>query len=55
MLLNKINKRKRIASGKRAVIHDISMEDNYVADEEGPSEHSFELTDGKNDEFVYIY
>jgi hypothetical protein len=32
------------------------MEDHYVdIDTEGVGEHAFDLTDRKNDEFVYLY
>lgn len=57
IVLNKLQSRKRVANGKKAVIHDVSMEDKYVSIEaEGVSgEHAFDLTDRKNDEFVYIY
>jgi MFS family permease len=56
IFLNKLQARKRVANGKSAVIHDVSMEDHYVGiDTEGVGEHAFDLTDGKNDEFVYIY
>lgn len=56
MLLNKLHAKKRVANGKMAVIHDVSMEDHYVGiDTEGVGEHAFDLTDRKNDEFVYIY
>jgi hypothetical protein len=56
MFLNKLQSRKRVANGKAAVIHDVSMEDHYVdIDTEGVGEHAFDLTDRKNDEFVYLY
>jgi predicted MFS family arabinose efflux permease len=56
MFLNKLQSKKRVANGKAAVIHDVSMEDHYVGiDTEGVGEHAFDLTDRKNDEFVYIY
>jgi hypothetical protein len=56
IFLNRLQARKRVANGKSAVIHDVSMEDHYVdIDTEGVGEHAFDLTDGKNDEFVYIY
>jgi len=56
IVLNKMQSRKRVANGKRAVIHDVSMEDKYTGIEEGVTgEHAFDLTDRKNDEFVYIY
>lgn len=62
-VLNKLNKRRRIKAGKKADIKDHSMDHRYVAaDVENDAEHHFvgvdpdsDLTDGKNDEFVYIY
>jgi MFS family permease len=54
-VLNKWQRSRRIANGKMAVIHDVSMEDNYVSGEEGLGSHAFDLTDRQNDEFVYIY
>jgi predicted MFS family arabinose efflux permease len=62
--LNKLQQRKRIANGKLAVIHDHSMEDRYVAFEDGNQEEEgarlgeaafLDLTDRSNDEFTYIY
>lgn len=62
--LNKRQERKRIANGKPAKIHDLSMEHHYVNDahdEEGAGgaqlgANAFkDLTDSKNDEFVYVY
>jgi hypothetical protein len=58
MLLNKLKSRDRVAHGKKAVIHDASMDDHYTTAEpaEGATgEHAFDLTDRKNDEFVYLY
>jgi len=57
VFLNKMQVRKRVSNGKQAVIHDASMEDHYVAVDStaGVGEHAFDLTDRKNDEFVYIY
>lgn len=60
MFLNKLQERKRVKNGKAARIRDISMEDHYVGiGEEGAGTevgaHAFDLTDRKNDEFVYIY
>lgn len=56
-LLNKAQARKRVRNGKMSTIHDSSMEDTYVDDfaQQGLGEHAFDLTDRKNDEFVYIY
>jgi predicted MFS family arabinose efflux permease len=62
--LNKAQQKRRVANGKKAVIHDHSMEDRYVAFEEGNEEAAgarlgaaafLDLTDRKNDEFTYIY
>jgi hypothetical protein len=56
IVLNKMQSKKRVANGKAAVIHDVSMENHYVEiDTEGVGQHAFDLTDCKNDEFVYIY
>ncbi|KAK0105208.1 hypothetical protein ONS95_004397 [Cadophora gregata] len=57
MFLNKMQAKKRVSNGKQAVIHDASMEDHYVPVDTtaGVGEHAFDLTDRKNDEFVYIY
>lgn len=56
--LNKMQERKREANGKPRKIKDSSMEHRYVnTDQEGHlGENAFkDLTDGKNDEFVYVY
>lgn len=56
IVLNRMQAKKRVANGKAAVIHDVSMEDHYVQiDTEGVGEHAFDLTDRQNDEFVYLY
>ena len=56
LFLNKLQSRKRVKNGKKAVIHDASMDTEYVqAEAEDIGEHAFDLTDRKNDEFVYIY
>jgi len=64
VVLNKMQRRKRVVNGKQAVLKDRSMEDHYVGYEEenetgdGPrlGEGAFlDLTDRKNDEFVYVY
>lgn len=64
VVLNKLQAKKRVANGKRAVIHDHSMEDTYHAMQEDNEtgdgsklgENAFmDLTDRKNDEFTYIY
>lgn len=59
--LNKIQERKRVQNGKPAKLRDLSMEHRYTAGsrEEGDAqlgENAFkDLTDSKNDEFVYVY
>jgi hypothetical protein len=58
ILLNKLQERNRVRNGKPAKMFDASMEERYVsveAEGEGVGEHAFDLTDRKNDEFVYIY
>jgi hypothetical protein len=56
MFLNRLQRRKRVTNGKLAVMRDVSMEDEYVGiDGERVGVHAFDLTDGRNDEFVYIY
>jgi MFS family permease len=55
MVLNKWHSRRRVQNGKNAEIVDTSMADRYVNREEGLGSHAFDLTDRKNDEFVYIY
>ncbi|KAG9237942.1 putative MFS transporter [Amylocarpus encephaloides] len=58
VLLNKRQERRRVANGMDAVIRDLSMESEYTSNGElgnGIGEHAFDVTDGKNDEFVYIY
>lgn len=54
--LNKSQRKKRIANGKPADVNDTSMSHTYQADEDGRGEDAFlDLTDRKNDEFVYVY
>ncbi|KAE9961404.1 hypothetical protein BLS_002173 [Venturia inaequalis] len=57
--LNKMQQERRVANGKPAVIHDNSMDNMYLAVEEGGErlgESAFlDLTDRQNDEFTYIY
>jgi predicted MFS family arabinose efflux permease len=62
--LNKLQQKRRVANGKLAIIHDHSMEDRYVAFEEGNEDEEgaklgeaafLDLTDRRNDEFTYIY
>jgi hypothetical protein len=51
--LNRRKERTRVLHGKPRKLRDVSMKDSYAEFEGG--EHSFDLTDEKNDEFVYIY
>jgi predicted MFS family arabinose efflux permease len=67
LVLNRLQTRRRLENGKRAVIHDRSKDERY--EESGESGESGEvegkprlgdnafldLTDGQNDEFIYIY
>jgi MFS family permease len=59
--LNKMQSRRRVKNGKSAKIKDHSMEDKYVPMDETDNgqrlgDNAFlDLTDGKNDEFTYIY
>lgn len=67
VLLNQVQKKRRIADGKEAAIVDRSMEERYIhTDEsnghggaggrENPQDHALlDLTDRENNEFVYIY
>lgn len=64
VFLNKFQARKRVANGKKAVFHDRSMDDKYAGSDaesvmEGErrlGDNAFlDLTDRKNDEFVYVY
>ncbi|WEW57316.1 hypothetical protein PRK78_002781 [Emydomyces testavorans] len=67
ILLNKLHQRSRVAAGKQAIIKDRSMYNRYVdevGDNEGPEanygrrlgDNAFlDLTDRRNNEFVYIY
>ena len=64
VFLNKLQSRKRVINGKRAVFHDRSMDDKYVESDEDRQAESeprlgdnafLDLTDRKNDEFMYIY
>lgn len=64
VFLNKLQQRKRTTNGKRAIFKDHSMQEKYVPMEEGNvategpriGDNAFlDLTDRKNDEFVYIY
>lgn len=73
IFLNQMQKKKRVKNGKKAEVHDYSMDDHYhdvdddasqQQEEQGDGnvhghrlgENAFrDLTDRKNDEFVYIY
>jgi predicted MFS family arabinose efflux permease len=59
VFLNKLNKRSRVAEGKPADIKDYSMDQKYVAQaegDEGLGQKAFlDLTDRKNNEFIYVY
>lgn len=60
-VLNKLNRKRRVRAGKEADIRDRSMDRRFAtADTENGNEHlqsdkDLDLTDGKNDEFIYIY
>ncbi|TDZ37336.1 putative transporter [Colletotrichum spinosum] len=61
-VLNRVHERRRAAGGKPRKIRDLSMERHYVgARQDGEAgaplgENAFlDLTDSKNDEFVYVY
>lgn len=57
--MNKSQERKRVANGKPAKLTDRSMMDHYEAQDDMDSGNGdaalYDLTDRKNDEFVYIY
>jgi hypothetical protein len=64
MVLNRMQEKKRIRSGKKAVLHDASMDDQFVSQdgdaetEDGPQQSMaalLDLTDRKNLDFIYIY
>jgi MFS family permease len=61
VFLNKLQERKRIKNGKPAKIRDLSMEHRYVAnaaegEDDQLGQNAFmDITDSKNDEFVYVY
>lgn len=59
VFLNKLKAKERVKNGKMAIIHDASMDEEYVdirSEGDGVGgEHAFDLTDRLNDEFVYIY
>lgn len=55
--LNRRQVKRRVANGKVGVVRDLSMENEFGGSlvEDFGSENVLDLTDGKNDEFVYIY
>ncbi|RGP74783.1 hypothetical protein FSPOR_1362 [Fusarium sporotrichioides] len=61
VFLNKLQERKRVKNGKPAKIRDLSMEHRYVAnaaegEDDQLGQNAFmDITDSKNDEFVYVY
>ena len=64
VFLNKLQARKRVVNGKKAMFHDRLMDDKYAeSDEDWQAEGEprlgdnafLDLTDRKNDEFIYIY
>ncbi|ELR09202.1 hypothetical protein GMDG_03779 [Pseudogymnoascus destructans 20631-21] len=60
MWLNKKQEKRRIANGKSGVIVDRSMTTNVNIDSKtqevsGDREEVLDLTDKRNDEFVYVY
>lgn len=56
MFLNKLQKRSRVKDGKPANMKDSSMEHKYVAQESRFGQQAFlDLTDRKNNEFIYVY
>lgn len=54
-VLNKMQRKKRVANGKPADIKDTSMNHTYVAEEDLGQDAFLDLTDRKNDEFIYVY
>lgn len=64
MFLNKLQERRRVANGKPAKIKDLSMAKHYQQSDSDveANEHShlgekalLDLSDRKNEEFVYLY
>lgn len=71
MFLNRLQERKRVKNGKPQKLKDMSMYDHFEEDEEEQPVHRegeapppytrigdqalLDLTDRKNDEFIYIY
>jgi hypothetical protein len=64
MVLNRMQEKKRVQSGKKAVLHDRSMDEQFVSyDDDNETEDSqqqsmaaaLDLTDRKNPDFIYIY
>ncbi|KAF3025951.1 hypothetical protein E8E14_014968 [Neopestalotiopsis sp. 37M] len=60
-VLNKLNRKSRVRAGKDADIYDRSMDRRFqntsdeVLNDQSPGNADLDLTDGKNDEFIYIY
>lgn len=62
VFLNRLQERRRVQNGKPAKIHDLSMEHRYVSNNQDGEEDIqlgenalMDLTDWKNDEFVFVY
>lgn len=61
LVLNKLNRKRRIRAGKQGDLKDRSMDRQFVNTGPGIDERYVstdrdpDLTDGKNDEFIYIY
>ena len=64
LFLNKLQQRKRVANGKPAKIKDLSMEKHYHQSDADVEQNEqahlgekalLDMSDGKNDEFVYLY
>lgn len=53
--LNKLQRKKRVKNGKPADLKDYSMSRKYEAREAGEDNSLLDLTDRKNDEFIYVY
>ncbi|KAI5479134.1 putative permease of the major facilitator superfamily [Pseudohyphozyma bogoriensis] len=57
LFLNKRQEKRRVANGKPAKIHDLSMDAHFdnSGDDQALGKHALEdLTDGQNDEFIYV-
>jgi hypothetical protein len=54
--LNRLHRRSRVKDGKPEKIKDLSMHERYVAGEGDLGRNAFlDLTDRKNNEFIYLY